>query len=83
MIHSLEYLCPKIQGGAVLNWFSTRKIAGNTDVHEYKYKKTEVCQEKNCIKSGSITRVSVLWGTVERKKKDNTILILTKLRHGS
>lgn len=44
MRHNLDYLYPPNQGGAVLNWFS---ILIRNDVHElYKYKKTEVWEEK-------------------------------------
>lgn len=55
MRHDLDYLYPPNQGGAVLNWFSVRKIAGNNDVHElYKYKRTEVWQEKIALSQDSL-----------------------------
>lgn len=37
---------------------------------------------KRLQKSEFIIRISVLQGTVEREKKDNTILILTKMSYG-
>lgn len=40
------------------------------------------CGRKRLQKSGFIIRISVVQGTVERKKKDNTILILTKMSYG-
>lgn len=38
---------------------------------------------KRLRKSGFIIRISVSQDTVERKKKDNTILILTKMSYGT